>query len=1074
MADDKKSSTSALPTTGIVWIVIFAAGAFLAREVPWLGSRPATTDPKAYSYAAKQDIDARLWQDPLGAVVRGRGDIRKQYAEAKAAAPGAADPLTERSEHAVAGLQAQLAARSAQNPDAVVLGVMIPGGAYPESVEYRRRTRYATLAGLHRMGFTPDDAEHLGYVMPPAASGLPEFIAYEWMVSKDDRGPAVLTLWLDENVFGDKTACRFHVLRELLEGRKATCPGPPRKPDAAGYTHEFVVVGPSYTSTLQDLLRTSAASQRTTDGTLPTFYAYGATADAAAIMKSIGSDRPADGFQDTLQSRQLELFRTIGVDSALGTALHDELKRRGVDPAAHANCAAVPKDERRVEHVILISERDSLYGRSLPEVMSREFAGDGCAPDRLGRYIHRYSYLRGLDGQLASVGADSGEAKSSAKGDSTTDRASKEKQIERPEGQSQLDYLRRLSIQLSGIDDELRRNGRGSIKAVGVLGSDVYDKLLILQALRQQFQNVLFFTTDLDARMLHPSEQDWARNLIVASNFGLRLNARLQGDVLPFRDGYQTSVYLSTQVALHNALAGCGSTSRAAAACIGQERIDTWLRVPRVFEIGRNSAFDFSAPVAPGCVQERDLAGCADVHPAGSRRYTMLSGSVFRNGVLLLLVGVVVLLLAKGFGTHVNHWVRVRAWRPLSLIAADLALVLVIAFYGQPLWRVLAEYLTEHGGGEPVSFVQGISIWPSEAIRLLAAALSIGFLFWAWRMLDRNLHDIATALHFEPTHAEMVRQVRADYRHWTAWQRFVRCFSFRLVEYSGGPGSRRASGLTWSAQVFWKKYLYQGRFFARACRVTAAVVLYFVASAAVIGYFGAPNTPYRGDVAQFWNAFILPVSVGLMLFVIFFVVDATVFCHQIVKALQDDVVNEKQTRASWHPSDQDESLWAASTLAFYQARFGLSGGHLDAWILMDFITRRTTVVAKLIYFPFIVISLMVLSRSTFFDNWTMPTGLIIVLGSSVLIVSGCAALLRNSAEDARRKVLKLLNDDLIRLKGDEGRTGQQIEAMIAQVRALHEGAFAPFSQQPFFRALLLPLSTFGGSALLDYFTAASF
>jgi hypothetical protein len=141
---------------------------------------------------------------------------------------------------------------------------------------------------------------------------------------------------------------------------------------------------------------------------------------------------------------------------------------------------------------------------------------------------------------------------------------------------------------------------------------------------------------------------------------------------------------------------------------------------------------------------------------------------------------------------------------------------------------------------------------------------------------------------------------------------------------------------------------------------------------------------------------------------------------------------------------------------------------------MDFITRRTRVVAKLIYFPFIVISLLVLSRSTFFDNWTMPIGLIIVLGSSVLIVSGCAVLLRNSAEDARRKVLKLLDDDLIRLKGDEGRTGQQIEAMIAQVRALNEGAFAPFSQQPVFRALLLPLSTFGGSALLDYFTAASF
>lgn len=33
---------------------------------------------------------------------------------------------------------------------------------------------------------------------------------------------------------------------------------------------------------------------------------------------------------------------------------------------------------------------------------------------------------------------------------------------------------------------------------------------------------------------------------------------------------------------------------------------------------------------------------------------------------------------------------------------------------------------------------------------------------------------------------------------------------------------------------------------------------------------------------------------------------------------------------------------------------------------------------------------------------------------------------------------------------------------------LHEGAFAPFWQQPLLKAVLLPFATLGGTSLLDY------
>ena len=44
---------------------------FLVRQLPLNDSRPSTPEPKAYPYFAAQDIDARLWQDPIGAVALG-------------------------------------------------------------------------------------------------------------------------------------------------------------------------------------------------------------------------------------------------------------------------------------------------------------------------------------------------------------------------------------------------------------------------------------------------------------------------------------------------------------------------------------------------------------------------------------------------------------------------------------------------------------------------------------------------------------------------------------------------------------------------------------------------------------------------------------------------------------------------------------------------------------------------------------------------------------------------------------------------------------------------------------------
>ena len=64
-----------------------------------------------------------------------------------------------------------------------------------------------------------------------------------------------------------------------------------------------------------------------------------------------------------------------------------------------------------------------------------------------------------------------------------------------------------------------REDGSG-IRAIGLLGSDIYDKLMILRALRPQFPDAVFFTNNYDAHFERRDDWDVTHNLVIASPFG--------------------------------------------------------------------------------------------------------------------------------------------------------------------------------------------------------------------------------------------------------------------------------------------------------------------------------------------------------------------------------------------------------------------------------------------------------------------------------------------------------------------------------------------------------------------------
>jgi len=136
-----------------------------------------------------------------------------------------------------------------------------------------------------------------------------------------------------------------------------------------------------------------------------------------------------------------------------------------------------------------------------------------------------------------------------------------------------------------------------------------------------------------------------------------------------------------------------------------------------------------------------------------------------------------------------------------------------------------------------------------------------------------------------------------------------------------------------------------------------------------------------------------------------------------------------------------------------------------------FVAQRTEVVARLIWYPLIVLTLMVVARCSIFANWTWPLSLVLIYTLNATWALGSAILLRRAAEQLREAALS--NLQLLRVVSYPIEEKRKIfDELIAEIRALKKGAFAPLTEH-FIRAILVPSGGFGllavGQRLLDIF-----
>jgi hypothetical protein len=822
------------------------------------------------------------------------------------------------------------------------------------------------------------------------------------------------------------------------------------------------------------------------------FYSAVATAPDNRIAPQLQSDETLSSF---FAKNKVNLVRTIGDDYQLAFALIKELTLRGLHAGRRkrdAPCHLGDGDPQSPNHIAIISEWDTLYARTL----SLELQTNS---DNEGFCVHFASYERGLDGELtAAGGADASPAKAGSGKSGGEDKDDSRQRdgtyLEIAEGQSQFDYLRRLAKRLTEIDQDVRKSSPDGIglRAIGVLGSDVHDKLLVLQALQPEFPNAIFFTTDMDARFLHPREKAWTRNLIVASHFNLGLSGTMQADMPTFRDSYQTSVFLATRLAMDDAqraLKARASTAELSTVSpTEQETIAKWFIEPRLFEIGRTQPFDFSPlpPAAPAAGREPraackgpDWSRCGgSIHPMPSPLYPQLHMAtlLFIASLLILMLWLPPILVSRTARQRLvkilvagSRAQRIWRWQALAALFAlvHIALPLLLAYY----WAPFATWLTRNG--KPLVSLEGISLWPTEAIRLITLLLCLYLIFAGWATLSQNLDDIIKHLQLRPERKKLVAEQREAERHLPHWLRFINMFSLRLILPPDVPHSS-------PSQAFWRRYIVQNRISARAVRTTAWVLLAAGGSWFLSLALHAPKfTPQRGDLSLTVHQWLHSLMFIAIYFLVFFVVDATIFCVSFVRGLQTP----------------GAANWPLATLVKFENELRIPRAYLNNWIDLEFIALRTKCVTRLIYHPFIVLSLFLVSRSRVFDHWYMPTtGFVLaVLGASVALA--CAVALRNAAEAARRDAIEKLRNEIIRVSGEApaARWRQissgarpanyvrpasppkpaQLTLLLERMEHLHQGAFAPFWQQPLLKAILLPFAAFGGTSMLDYMALAN-
>lgn len=951
---------------------------------------------------------------------------------------------------------------------------------------------------------------------------------------------------------------------------------------------QFRVIGPDSSTGLLAMFNEARHASSTLPAELSGVNIYSCRATAAnAFVDASANPEKQRWCWKVSNGGVLRLYRTTGNDDLLAWNLCRELRLRGVDPNS--------------DDIALIGEGDTVYGRALPLTFAAA-AEAGADHDRtiamcdiddvltywLGNTtavpsnLHLFTYMRGVDGAMPRPPSERSDASSNEGGanpgpQKETSLLSALTQLsgtaaEPPNGPGQLDYMRRIAEEVARLNANITRTRFQpyGVKAIGVLGTDVYDKLLVLQALHERFPDLVYFTTDLDNRLLHPKQLNWTRNLIVASNYGLELrrfpDRNLEGGIPPFRDTYQTAIYHACLVAIGNpqvvnppdsapkdppnprlfevgrvgavdiALDGpkdllhppsrigwcCGLVALLVASVLVLSVLGGMLLYSSnslARDIGNEVSKRFQAFRRPGNEGTRSKPATPDVtHVLLALFAFWLFGAALRRAVnrgaakwlfarqhlpqpvavarkparnwrvpefLILVIAASSLAAAivASPGSAMGRWVlRRRAGSkgqapPARLPGAGCTPPLDLTEtraerehhaigkernelnHGTEMWRlaivclpflVIAlglAWLVPYGhfewpGFEPFGVFDGISAWPAILLQLFAMFLCLFFLVRARHALHHYAIDLADQfmLWFPPPVGPrgIVRELRTRL---SKGRTRLRVGRWERQERPGGVCQ------------LWHDFLKWSDIWARLDRVTIATLLYVIGTLFAFWQLGWPNLPYRGEWSKWLGLATFYGSLVGLVMLTFFVVDAMRLSQIFARKLA-----------------AEQTQWPMAFRKRYAQRRNMDVRDVGDLLDIELLSVQTDAVGQLIFYPFIVVFVLILARMNFFDRWNWPLSLIGVYGLIILLATAAAIVLRRTAEAARESALNHLREKLTVCRGDGSESSgraEQIQLVIEAIKNNKRGAFARFSDRPLVQAVLIPIGGLGAVGLLN-------
>ncbi len=1010
-----RDSDNPLLAIGRFWP--FLAGFFVVGFGVFVGVQPSLNSPRPLGdesppveVGADPEARARLWQDPLGTV-----RAHESALSAQGPRPGPLWTNTQSGEeeplHRAAG--ELIDDKPAGGGRTLVLFVWIPAGYTFKESELRRRERYAALSAMNTAGYVPaqlsSKIKYLKVLEPSTRLGprrAAVLVPFEWF--KPNEGPrqsstaetprnpdqdrpfyeSVCLLWVPDLRLsaapGAKRLETVGVFKSCLDAKLA---GPLEVgiTGRIGSDNLAVITRGLYTRGLDtrglevcrgDSRADVSRGQRALDG-CPLYVTFSTSPRVRTAYRS---------YHDSLQLLVGGWWRgygpildfVIGDDQRLADVLIRELNNRS------------PK---RPARVALIAEWDTAYGREMPNYFQK------LSPIT-------YSYMRGLDGKTIGPAAS---RRPMFAADAPADQKPSRPTLDEAVGDSQVDYLRRL------VENMKADTASGQpYEAVGVLGSDFYDKYLILKALRPHFPGAIFFTTDLDARLLQPGDYGVTRNLLIASHYGLCLHDQFQGRIPPFRSGYDTASYLGYLKALR--FRPPTPLREAETASDPYDRTDR--RLPVILtEVSSRGGFQ----LAPFANEDPPLP----VHP-NTDRFSPSEVNT-RDGVLLgvmvLLVGLLILPLSRPFQDFFVDLGRLFRLVP----AADPAkpsqsnwvtpLVLAVVITVGVLLGVWIFVLQKFEAEEPFVLFAGVSVWPTILLRYLAAALGVYFVVkCVLEIGSRNRKLEATLIQPASSTASPSSDQAPAARGLAAWWWRPR-----------GPQMK-----------VWHEFAnFSERWLGRCTVLTAIYALLIVL---VWVFFDRTELQPRGLLTWWTNKAVLWCTGLVIAFLLVFVMDRTMLAYRFVMG----VIRSPDT---WPEGEvTEDNLNRAYRLPK----------------VVKLIRDATEVESGMIIYPFVVLLVLVVAHSSLFDNWHWDIPVVLVGLVIPLTALICALMLHRVARRAKEKAVDALVVLLLAdAKHPQPDTRQRLEAAKQEIDDLHGGVYAGFYRDPVLASLIVPLGSSG-------------